>query len=137
MDFDIDTSTKIIIGIVTAIAGAATYFRAEKLKNASIEADVADLNLRRTTDKGRADEIVTLRDRINSLDTMLNIQSAALSHTMSRISALEASHIGVSMHLDNLLLCNVCTKDNEKILTALHKALEGVDISNIKPGMDY
>lgn len=137
MDLDIDTSTKILIGLATAIAATATYFRSEKVKNAAATADVADLNLKTVIDNGQAEEIVSLRERLNSLDNLLSVQSSALAHTMSRISALEAAHLGVSMHVDNLLLCETCTSNNEKVLVALHKALDGIDMAEIRPGMQY
>lgn len=137
MDFDIDNSTKLIIGLITAIAGAATYLRSEKIKNAGAKADVAELNLATTVTNGHTEEIIALRDRLNILDSSLAIQTAALAHTMSRISILEASHLGVSMHVDNLMLCELCTSNNEKVLAALHKALDGVEIGEVKPGLQY
>ena len=129
MDFDIDTSTKVIVGIVTAIAAAAMHLRSERVKNAGANANVANLNLETATHNGQSEEIISLRERLNKLDQAFVAQAAELYKQASRISTLEATHLGVSTHVSNLMLCDACTTNNAKILTALTKALEGADIS--------
>ena len=133
MEFDVDTSTKIIIGLVTAIAGAAMHLRSERVKNAGANANVANLNLEEISHKGQAEEILSLRERLNKLDSAFVAQAAQLHEQASRIAVLEASHLGVAMHVGNLLLCDVCTDKNALVLSALNKALDG---ANKEPSND-
>ena len=130
MGIDIDNSIKIITGIVAAAASIAMYLRSERVKNADADADVANYNLETTTHNGQAEEIISLRDRLNNLDSAFVAQAAALHEQASRISILEATHLGVSMHVGNLMLCEQCTINNAKVLAALNKALDSAEVDN-------
>lgn len=106
----------IIGGIVTMVTGAIFWARNNKTADTKARADRAANYADEAAHQGQATEIRELRQRVSALDAAFVAQSA-------RLALLEAIAIGTGIHMENLVLCPMCTKKNKDILEAMAASL--------------
>ena len=123
MQIDVTEAGAWLAAIVPALAGFGIYLRRERVANASAHAVITERRAESAVHGSHTGEIENLRKRITALDTAFVEQAATLSAQAKRISALEATHIGVGSHLDNLILCEFCTATNASLMEAIKRAM--------------
>ena len=124
MQIDTDNYGTITAAILSVIGGMGWWLRREKVEDSKAKEIISESNASSVKFNGQAEEIVALRQEIGELRKAFVAQAAVVAQQQQQISVLQAAHLGVSTHFDNLLLCDTCQINNKKLLTALEKAIE-------------
>lgn len=124
MQIDTDNYGTIAAAILSAIGGMGWWLRREKVENSKAKEYISESNASTVKYDGQAEEIMALRQEISELRKAFVAQAATVAQQQQQISVLQAAHLGVSTHFDNLLLCDTCQINNKKLLAALEKAIE-------------
>lgn len=124
MQIDTDNYGSITAVVLTVVSGVALWLRQERVANSKDTETIAASNASTIRHDGQAEEIVALRQEVSELRKAFVAQAAVVAQQQQQIAVLQASHLGVSTHFDNLLLCDTCQAANKKLLVALEKAIE-------------
>lgn len=124
MQIDTDNYGTITASFLSVIGGMVWWLRKERVQDSIAKEVISEANASTVKYDGQAEEIMALRQEIGELRKAFVGQAALIAQQQQQISVLQAAHLGVSTHFDNLLLCDTCQINNKKLLAALEKAIE-------------
>lgn len=124
MQIDTDNYGTIAAAVLSAIGGMGLWFRRERVENSKAKELISESTASSVKYDGQAEELITLRQEVSELRKAFVAQAAIVAQQQQQIAVLQAAHLGVSTHFDNLLLCDTCQINNRKLLSALEKAIE-------------
>lgn len=124
MQINTDIYGSVTAVILTVVSGVALWLRQERVSNSKDTEIIAATNTSTIRHEGQAEELIALRQEVSELRKAFVAQAAIVAQQQQQIAVLQASHLGVSTHFGNLLLCDSCQAANKKLLVALEKAIE-------------
>lgn len=120
--------TGIIGGIVAAATTFGWWMRRERVEAAKSTNAVAENSASTAMHHGQTAEIESLRKRMGELDQAFVSQAALISGLQQQLSILQAEQAGIAIHFNNMILCDVCTANNKRILDKLTQTLDLNDL---------
>lgn len=123
MQIDTDNYGTITAAILSVIGGMGWWVRRERVENSKAKESISMSNANSVKFDGQAEELIALRQEVGELRKAFVAQAATVAQQQQQIAVLQAAHLGVSTHFENLLLCDTCQINNKKLLIALEKAI--------------
>lgn len=126
MTMQIDTGNygSVTAVLLAVVSGLGIWLRQERVAGSKARETIAASDASTAKHEGQAEEIIALRQEVSELRKAFVAQAALVAQQQQQIAILQAAHLGVSTHFDNLLLCDTCQAANKKLLAALQKAIE-------------
>jgi hypothetical protein len=118
-----ETGGTIIAGIAVIATSIGWWMRRERVESAKAHKSVTADNIQSNTYEEQAKEIKAVRERLSTMEAAYVAQSVQITELLKKLSEMEARMVGITAHHENLILCELCTVKNYRVLEALNKTL--------------